>query len=135
VRRVTEESRLADVRVDRTSVRVFRPVTIETWVGTFVLPPGEYFPFHEDRRGIFYSAPDGVAHIDGESRETVLGGVYLPREPGRPFTYPLPSLYVVFSSGDVSKWPLSEEQAAAFRTAAGFVHNRRLLAPWNEPPA
>jgi hypothetical protein len=85
----------------------------------YVLPVGEYRPVYADGHGAYFASPTGVVERADGSERSIAGGLHLPNEGGRYYSFP--SLYVESSPGNPSKLPLPSAQLESYGKNVAFA--------------
>ena len=105
---VTPFDRMGDGLAIDTAFRVKQAIIVPAPLSQeYALPVGEYLPRYVDRHGVYYASPAGVLRRSGDGEKRFEGGIHMPSQPDRYFSYP--SLYVDFGDKDIHKLPLPDD--------------------------
>jgi len=91
---LTEDAKLGRVITMDTVVELVQDFSFNVYIIRYTLPAGIYIPEFQDDRGIFYKAPSHITEVRGKKIRRLRGGLYLPKETGKYYSFP--SLYVFF---------------------------------------
>jgi len=93
-RPLTENATVGRLIAKDTVVELTQDFSFNVFGSRYTLPPGIYTPDFQDDHGIYYKAPSPITKVNGEKTRQLKGGLHLPKEMGRYYSFP--SLYVYF---------------------------------------